>query len=83
MAGKLCFGAAINNAANVSTSKAFCEGRTHRAKGTAAAFPITDNPHVSGEDKTAWDLGWTDAHAGVGTYVGVTGCCAALGDVLV
>lgn len=82
MAGKLCFGEPTNNAAKVRNSKSFCEGRYYRALGTETTHPKEDNPHEAGtEAATAWDLGWDDAEAGTGTYVGPSGCCAALGDV--
>lgn len=65
MAGKLCTGTARNNALNFRESKAYAEGLEHRAKGTAAAYPITDNPYDGdGSDtETAWDEGWGVAHA--------------------
>jgi hypothetical protein len=65
MAGKLCTGATTNNAYNPDASKAFSEGMYHRAQGTAAAYPITDNPHdgTGSEDETAWDAGWNVANS--------------------
>lgn len=84
MPGKLCFGETLNNAGELRSSKAFCEGRDYRAQGTAIAFPKNSNPHeATSEAATAWDLGWDNAEAGAGTYVGITGCCSALGNVLV
>lgn len=83
MAGKLCFGASVNNAGNLKNSKAFCEGRFYRSRGTAASFPVTGNPHeIGSESSDAWVLGWDAAQAGVGTYVSESGCCAALGDII-
>ncbi len=64
MSGQLDFGTVFNNAgaARIDSSRAFSEGIYHRAQGTAAAFPITDNPHeVGNENHDAWDRGWTVA----------------------
>ena len=62
MAGKGYAGAKTNNAGNARDSRAFCEGLERRALGTAANFPVTDNPHEVGSDASdAWILGWTVA----------------------
>ncbi len=61
MTGQLDFGIDLNNAgaARIMAARAFSEGIYHRAQGTAAAFPITDNPLQSGSDEdSAWDRGW-------------------------
>lgn len=83
MPGKLCTGAATNNAATPHQSRAFCEGVTFRARGTAAAYPITGNPHDDdgSEAETAWDAGWTAAHAQAGSTLTGT-CCANTGTIL-
>ncbi len=65
MSGKFCTGAATNNAgaANIRDMVAFKEGLEYRAGGTAAARPLTGNPH-DGDGSTAetsWDLGWAVA----------------------
>ena len=61
MSGQLDFGIGLNNAgaARIMAARAFSEGIYHRAQGTAAAFPITDNPLQQGSDEdAAWDRGW-------------------------
>ena len=66
MSGQLDFGTTFNNAgaAHIDAAKAFSEGIYHRAGGTAAARPITDNPHeVGSRDHDAWDRGWTVANS--------------------
>lgn len=83
MAGKLCTGAATNNAALLHQSKAYCEGMFFRSQGTAVAYPITGNPHDgdSSEAETAWDAGWTaaDGVAGGSITAAVSGCCGLIG----
>jgi len=67
MAGKGYSGVQRNNAGDAKNARAFCEGMQHRAQGTAANFPLADNPHeASNEAHTSWDLGWavTDDAAG-------------------
>lgn len=62
MTGQLDFGIGLNNAgaARIGQAKAFSEGIYFRAAGTAAAQPITGNPHeVGNEEHDAWDRGWT------------------------
>lgn len=81
MTGKLCTGAAQNNigAGHLRSSKAFCEGLHHRAQGTALAYPVTDNPHVTGSEASdAWILGWTVADdAALGTVSkSAAPCCS-------
>ena len=81
MPGKLCFGTQFANAGagRLSASHAFCEGLYWRSQGTAAAFPITDNPHAVGsEDADAWDRGWTVTDSAAGSTVDPTDapCCA-------
>lgn len=85
MPGKLCTGAAQNNAANLKNSKAYCEGIKYRASGLSIARPITDNPHEAGSEAAdAWDLGWTLAEANATGVVDRTeaGCCAVTGTIL-
>ena len=79
MAGKACVGKAENNSDLIKESRAYCEGISHRAQGTAVAFPITGNPHASLSDAGgAWDRGWTVADDAAGTTVAATAapCCA-------
>lgn len=79
MSGKLCVGEAANNAANLRSSRAFCEGVAFRAQGTAVAFPLASNPHVLGsEANDAWALGWTvtDDAAGGTVDKADAACCA-------
>lgn len=79
MPGKQCTGAVTNNSYHPRASKAFCEGVDHRAKGTAAAFPVTDNPHpVASESGVAWIAGWTVSDDAVGGNVSAAdaGCCS-------
>jgi hypothetical protein len=69
MPGKLCQGGKRNNigAGRLSGSKAYCEGMSYRASGSAAAKPKTDNPHEqNSEDAIAWNNGWDLATANVG-----------------
>lgn len=83
MAGKLCSGQSQNNGHIVKDSKAYCEGRFFRGRGTGAAFPITGNPHPASTDAAdAWDRGWTDVNGQAGNYVDEKDCCAAIGDVV-
>ncbi len=83
MAGKRCTGAISNNGPGLRESKAFCEGRLYRSLGTSVQQPITDNPHApNSKAGDAWDLGWGDADAAAGSYLGPTACCAAIGDVV-
>lgn len=61
MSGQLDFGIILNNAGagHISAAKAFSEGIYFRAAGTAAAKPLTGNPHeLASEDHNAWDRGW-------------------------
>ena len=84
MPGKLCTGAASNNAGNLKNSKAYCEGIMYRASGTLLTRPIVSNPHEAGsEAAAAWDLGWTLAEANSGGTVDRTeaGCCAVTGTI--
>ena len=82
MAGKICTGIAANNAgaARIGESKAFSEGIYHRAQGTALAFPVTDNPHLSGgPDSLAWIRGWTVANdASPGAIAQTSAPCVAI-----
>lgn len=86
MAGKLCTGAATNNAALPHQSRSFCEGMEFRAAGTAAAKPITGNPHdgLGSEAETAWDAGWTAADGAAGGTISaaVSGCCGLIGKAV-
>ena len=64
MPGKLCTGAATNNAYLPEESRAYSEGIYYRAGGTAAARPKASNPHAVGSSShDAWDNGWDLAHA--------------------
>ena len=65
MPGKLCTGAATNNAYLLKETRAFSEGLYYRHGGTAAARPITGNPHdgTGSQAETAWDAGWTVANS--------------------
>jgi hypothetical protein len=66
MSGQLDFGTNFNNAgaARIDSARAFSEGIYHRAGGTAAARPLTDNPHeVGSENHDAWDRGWAVANS--------------------
>ena len=81
MAGKLCFGEKLNNAGagHIRSSKAFCEGLSYRAQGTAIQFPKANNPHVAdSEASDAWDLGWgvTEAAAGGQVSKADAPCCS-------
>ena len=61
MSGQLDFGTTLNNAgaARIGQATAFSEGIYFRAGGTAAARPLTGNPHeVGNEEHDAWDRGW-------------------------
>ena len=84
MPGQLCSGnsTAVKNA-NVKDSKAFCEGMAYRQGGTAAARPVTDNPHAGGSAKDAWADGWeiADVAAGGSITQADMGCCAIPPDV--
>lgn len=86
MAGKMCTGAATANAALPHQSRAFCEGLHHRAKGTAAQYPITDNPHDGdgSEAETAWDAGWTVANSAAPGAITASNapCCAVPTSVI-
>lgn len=64
MSGQLDFGTTFNNAgaARIDSARAFSEGIYHRAGGTLAGRPLTDNPHeVGSENHDAWDRGWAVA----------------------
>ncbi len=64
MSGQLDFGEVLNNAgaARIGMAKAFEEGLQFRASGTAAAKPLTGNPHeVGNEEHDSWDIGWAVA----------------------
>lgn len=65
MAGQMCNGVLTYRAAISKNSKAFSEGLLHRAGGTAAARPITDNPHdgTGSEAEACWDAGWNVANS--------------------
>lgn len=65
---KLCTGGVTTKAGNVRNSKAFAEGLHFRAQGTAAAYPLTGNPHdgTGSEAEDCWDAGWGVAHAAAG-----------------
>ena len=66
MSGQLDYGTTSNNAgaARMSLATAFSEGIYHRAGGTLAGRPLTDNPHeVGSPDHDAWDRGWAVADA--------------------
>ena len=82
MSGKMCTGAITGNAALPHQSIAFCEGVAYRASGTAAAKPITGNPHDTdgSEAETAWDAGWTAADDEAGSSLSGT-CCAPTGTI--
>ena len=82
MAGKMCTGSVGGNAASPHQSRAFCEGVTFRSSGTAAAKPITGNPHdgLGSEAETAWDAGWTAADDAAGSTLTGT-CCAPTGTI--
>jgi len=79
MPGKLCTGKNENSAFNPNQSRVYCEGMAYRASGTAAAKPLTDNPHVAGSAAAVtWDRGWTLANSAAGGNVAKSdlGCCA-------
>ena len=76
MPGKLCQGSNTGNAYQPKSSKAYCEGITHRMATNGAT--IGDNPHeVGSEAALAWDLGWTAIHTDAGsTTTLLPNCCA-------
>ncbi len=77
---KPCTGNQTGNSDLMKESRAFCEGVAYRAQGTAAAFPQTDNPHISTSDAYfTWLTGWTVANDAVGSVVdpALVPCCAA------
>ena len=81
MPGKLCTGAATNNAYLPEESRAFSEGIYYRAGGTLLGRPSSDNPHASGSSSyTAWLAGWTvaDAVAPAGTISQSDAPCVAV-----
>jgi len=63
-----------------NTSDLMRESRSsHRAQGTAVAFPVTDNPHAAASDAgVAWIAGWDLAEAAAGGTVTASdaSCCA-------
>ena len=76
---KPCVGKSENNADLIKESRAYCEGISRRAQGTAVAFPITDNPHATLSDAGgAWSRGWTVADDAAGGVIAATAapCCA-------
>ena len=76
---KPCVGKSENNSDLMRESRAFCEGISHRAQGTAVGFPITDNPHAPLSDAGgAWSRGWTvgDDSAGGAINPKDAPCCA-------
>lgn len=82
MSGKICTGVANNNAFRIKNNchRAFSDGMYHRAQGTAAAFPQSDNPFdgEGSERETAWDEGWAVAHAAApGAIARADAGCAA------
>jgi len=88
MAGKICTGTPTANAgaARLSASKAFCEGIVFRSQGTAAAYPITGNPHdgLGSEDEASWDAGWTVADdAAPGAITASDAPCCAVSTAVV
>lgn len=87
MPGKQYDGRGLDEAKNgvTNNSKAYCEGMQYRTTGTAAAKPITDNPHQAGsEAETAWDAGWNAADAkAAGTLTRAEAGPCALGGVAV
>ncbi len=86
MSGKLCTGNQTNNAYLIKESRAFCEGMAHRAQGTAAAFPQTDNPHeVNSDANFAWLAGWTVTNDVAGGVINPANapCCAVPTNTIV
>ena len=70
MPGYLCTGVATDKGFLPKESRAYSEGIYHRAAGTAAAKPKTDNPHAAGSSAhNAWDAGWDLAHAAATTTI--------------
>jgi hypothetical protein len=83
MPGKLCNGVPTHQP-YVSNAWAYCEGMAYRASGTAAAKPITGNPHSATGDPVDWqnwNRGWTAADGESGGTIPalVAGCCALAG----
>jgi len=76
---KPCTGTQTNSSDLMRESRSFCEGISHRAQGTAVAFPVTDNPHAAASDAgVAWIAGWDLAEAAAGGTVTASdaSCCA-------
>ncbi len=76
--GKPCAGYQTGNSDLIKDSKAFCEGMAHRAKGTAAAYPQTDNPHgINSDANFAWLTGWAVANDAAGGVIAPSAapCC--------
>lgn len=82
MSGKMCNGISNKNSFRIKANchRAFSEGMHRRAEGTAAAFPISGNPHdgKGTENEAAWDAGWNVAHSAAGGVITVAaaGCAA-------
>lgn len=78
MAGKMLDGTTTQW--DQKTIRAYNEGVEYRMSGTAAAKPVTGNPHDGNgtTEETAWDTGWADAHAIPNT---VDKCCAQYAQV--
>lgn len=69
MAGKLYDGRDVTTPKNgvKKNTKAYCEGMSYRATGTAVQAPKVNNPHLAGsEAATAWDAGWDTADNNAG-----------------
>ena len=84
MAGKMCTGKNENSSFNPNQSRAYCEGMTYRASGTALEKPVFDNPQPAGsEANAAWTRGWNVANGNTGGFISKAdlGCCASVGLV--
>jgi len=87
MAGKLCTGSVENNAYQLKSSKAFCEGLNYRASGNMSNRPSSDDPHETGSDASnAWNSGWTVANAAGDANSAIdptdAPCCAVTTDII-
>jgi len=79
MSGKMCTGKPTANAFLPMESKAYCAGGLYRSQGTAALFPVANNPNQpDSPDADAWDRGWNvvDSQAGGVVDPDAMPCCA-------
>ncbi len=82
---KPCTGNQTGNSDLMREARSFCEGMQHRAKGTAAAFPQTDNPHPANSDANfTWLTGWAVANDAAGGVIDPANapCCAVSTDTV-